>query len=78
MKGQILEYKGAKYELHERASISDCGNVYQAQCYKVGDVESENNYPLEVYFAYWKVLESYDPEEGEEDQACDWNEFEII
>lgn len=78
MKGQILEYKGAKYKLRQQAYISDCGTVYQAECHKMEDIESENNYPLEAHFVYWNVSDSYDAKTQEEDEACDWKKFEIV
>ena len=78
MKGQILEYKGEKYKLHENAYACDCGTVYQAMAYKVGDKASEINWPLTAYFVIWQVCDGYDSKVHAKNKACNWDNFKII
>ena len=60
---------GKELTLMQNAYISDNGQNYQAIA---EDVEG-NSYKI-----VWEILESYNPEEQEEDEACDWEDYEII
>ena len=65
MRGQVLVKDGEKVTLIERAHMSKCGHYYQARGH---DLDGQ------MMMVYWEVTNN----EGDEEDACNWNNFEVV
>jgi len=66
MRGQVLVKDGEKVTLIERAHVSNCGHYYQARGH---DLDGQ------VMMVYWEVT-NYECDD--EEDACNWNKFEVV
>lgn len=71
--GIEVEYEGKKYALTQEAYITGTpGNeYYTAEAICMGDGVDEYGEIL-TYTVKWDILEDYNPENEEEEYACDW------
>lgn len=61
---------GKKFVLMQEAYPDSCG-YYVADAFCPDDEADEDGF-VPVYEVSWDVLDDYDPEDMEEDGACDW------
>ena len=66
-----IESEGKTFILVEQAYAVD-SETYKAYAICPDDLEDADGY-RKAYRVSWDVLESYDPQEMDEDAACDWS-----
>lgn len=71
-------YNGTEYVLLQQAYTND-GETYEATAIRPDELDkADEDGWVPCYRVTWYVLDSYNPEEQEEDCACDWSHADKV
>lgn len=70
-------YNGVEYVLLQQAYTND-GETYEATAIRPDELDKAEDGWVTAYEIVWNVLDSYNPDEQEEDCACDWRNADEV